>query len=111
MPKQTAVYLASLLATITVLVLSTYNLETYLQKDKVLGAEANIVQIESEQVFWENFLQENPGYFEGWIELAKIAYELGNKDCAIEALNSAKAINPNSDKIENLEKELSLFGL
>jgi len=42
--------------------------------------------------------------------LAKVTYELGDKDYAIGALNSAKAINPNSEKVENLTKELSLLG-
>lgn len=111
--QQTAVskqfaFLLSCFGLIAILFLAGFNLNDYLSKPKVLGAETP--NFSKEMVFWENIVSENPTYIDGWVELARASYELGDKDYAIGALNSAKAINPNSEKIEVLEKELGLLG-
>lgn len=51
------------------------------------------------KVYWEKFLQENPEYLDGWLEIAKIYSEIGYVNGAIEALGAAKEIDPNSEKI------------
>lgn len=115
MPKQSAKsklelkFLLSCFGVIAVLFLAGFSLNNYFSKPKVLGTETP--DFSKEILFWENIVSENPAYIDGWLELARATYELGDKNYAIGALNSAKAINPNSEKIENLAKELGLFGL
>lgn len=115
MPKQSAKsklelkFLLSCFGVIAVLFLAGFSLNNYFSKSKVLGTETP--DLSKEMLFWEKIVSENPTYIDGWLELARVSFELGDKDYAIGALNSAKAINPNSEKIEVLEKELGLLGL
>ena len=51
----------------------------------MLGTE---VDTSREVMFWQEFVLENPQYYEGWIEL----YNLTGKD---EYLNKAKGVAPN----------------
>jgi len=67
--------------------LTTLNLSTYLTVPKVLGLVATTVN-QTEVDYWQNFLNQNPGYFPGWLEI----YRLTNN---LEYLNKAKVINPN----------------
>jgi hypothetical protein len=115
MPKQSAKnklefkFLLSCLGLIAILFLAGFSLNNYFSKPKVLGTETP--DFSKEILFWENIVSENPTYIDGWLELTRVTYELGDKNYAIGALNSAKAINPNSEKVESLAKELGLFGL
>lgn len=115
MPKQSAKnklelkFLFSCFCVITVLFLAGFSLNNYFSKPRVLGTETP--DFSEKILFWENIVSENPTYIDGWLELAKVTYEHGDKDYAIGALNSAKAINPNSEKVESLTKELGLLDL
>ncbi len=115
MPKQSAKskfelkFLLSCFGVIAILFLAGFSLNNYFSKPRVLGTETP--DFSKEILFWENIVSENPTYIDGWLELARATYELGDKNYAIGALNSAKAINPNSEKVESLAKELGLFGL
>ena len=60
----------------------------------------------ADKEFWNNFLQENPDYFEGWIELTGLYVESEEFDLARLALDKARQINPNSKEIRNLEERL-----
>lgn len=51
-----------------VLVLTSINIENYLSPVKVLGAE---IQADSKEVFWTEFLNKNPEYIPGWIEIGR----------------------------------------
>jgi len=59
------------------------------------------------KVFWENFLQKNPTYQDGWLQLAKINHKLGNKDKANRALKTAQTINPISQNLQLTKIEVS----
>jgi len=114
MPKQSAKskselkFLLSCLGIIAVLFLTGFSLSNYFSEPKVLGTETP--DLFKEMLFWEKIVSENPTYIDGWLELAKTSYQLGDKDYAVGALNSARAISPNSEKIERLARELGLFG-
>lgn len=106
-------HLSLSIAVVSLLLISAYNLEVYLLKDKILGArmEKEKRQEElSELKFWEEVVSENPTYRDGWIEIARISWELGNKDYAIGAFNTARAIDPNSEKIKVLKRDLGPWG-
>lgn len=96
--KDKLLYLATAVGLLVSLTLISFNINAYLNQKKVLAAETQqgeAAQLKSEASFWESFLAQNPTYLPGWLELSKIEYELGNKDYAVGALNTAKAINPN----------------
>lgn len=96
-------------ATIT-LALSVLNLTLYsTERSNVLG-----IRVEKEtrqallqsKAYWEEFLEVNPTYLDGWLMLADIAHKLEDFDYAKRALNSARSIDPNSDKMEKEAKRL-----
>ena len=74
--------------------------------NKVLGLRTGVDTkraLLKELLFWENTVSKNPTYIDGWIELAKTASRLEDLDYAEGALNSAKSIDPNSEKIREAE--------
>ncbi len=52
---------------IFLLVLAASNINSYLEPQKVLGAEIEVKDNDID--FWEAFLTKNPDYIPGWIEL------------------------------------------
>jgi len=97
--KKGFIYLCSCCAAVIVLLIAGFNLESYLTQDQVLGTSAEVdtpSENEQEKVFWESFLKDNPKYFDGWLELAKIYDEEGNSQAKETALKNAREINPNS---------------
>ncbi|OGM09797.1 hypothetical protein A2W13_01285 [Candidatus Woesebacteria bacterium RBG_16_36_11] len=88
------------------LTISYLNLKVYFEgnkETKVLSAE---YEKPSEEEFWVNYLESNPNYFPGLIELAKIQIANSKYDRALQTLLKAKSIDPNSDIIEELEEEI-----
>ena len=63
--RQLLVFVAALL----VLLLSAVNIEGYLSPKKVLGAET---QVNSDDKFWQDFLNKNPDYIPGWMEMGRV---------------------------------------
>ena len=62
--------------------------------------ESNTSKKESPQkeiAFWKEFLNENPEYFPGWVELAKIQLEQNNTAGYNYAIHKGKEINPNTN--------------
>jgi len=66
--NKTSVQLLILVSTLFILLLTAVNIETFLTSKKVLGIEA---QADSSSLFWENFLNKNPDYIPGWIEVGR----------------------------------------
>lgn len=97
-----------------IIALSIFNLAvySYFQSPKFFGVkiEMNVqADLLSKKNYWIEFLDTYPNYLPGWVELAKIEVQLENVDSAIDALNSASSINPNSTLIINTKKELGLL--
>lgn len=55
-------------AVVTILLLSALNIENYLAPKEVLGVEIE----NKEEEFWNEFLEKNPNYIPGWIELGRL---------------------------------------
>ncbi|HEX6976894.1 MAG TPA: hypothetical protein VF185_00855 [Patescibacteria group bacterium] len=108
--KELVVYIVSGLAIIVLLSLSIININKFLTKQRVLGAEVttDTASIESEKVFWEKVVKENPTYRDGYLELAIIQSTLGNKVESLKNFEKAKTIDPNSSKITEVQKLLNL---
>lgn len=104
MPKKTAkedlLFLISSIIIVSLLLLTAFNLKMFGQNQrKVLGAQIAQEELEKEKTFWEKMVSENPTYIDGWLELSKILYLLGDKDYSMGAYNTARSINPNSKKL------------
>ncbi len=110
--KNSFVFLLLYSAVIALLLLTGLNIQTFIQNQKVLGikteAVSNDTALQIEENFWNDFLTQNPNYFEGWIELARLEIGGGKRDSAIQAYTKAKQLNPNSPKIKELEGPLRL---
>lgn len=100
--KKEIIFFCSCCAAIIVLLITGFNLQSYLTQDRVLGTktENEPTPPNQEKIFWENFLKDNPRYFDGWLELARIYDEEGNIEAKEQALNYAQDINPNSERLQ-----------
>lgn len=98
-----------------IIALSLFNLAFYsIEENKSAGIrmETNTKSfLLSQRGFWVEFLEENPSYLPGWIELAKTEVQLENIKSARQALIEAKNIDPNSDILIEAQRQLGLFGL
>lgn len=90
------------------------NVTTVLNKQKVLGvatAQAleapNRNQLESERQFWLDMVSKNPTYRDGYLEVADIDLQLGNRLEAREMIDKSKQVDPNSEVIADFEKRVS----
>ena len=96
-----------LCATIILVALSLFNLSLYFTKGKpernkkVLGTE---IVVYREIYYWKGLLEANPQYLEGWLELAKIEYSIGNYEEAKNAVSKASEIDPNSEELKKVRK-------
>ena len=100
--KKESLYLFYCCAFLFILLIIVFNFDNYLTSNKVLGVEIEVNP--EEKVFWENFTQKNPEYLDGWIELSKIYVNEGNKEAGTSALNKAREIDPNSNKLTDVTK-------
>ena len=98
--KENVKYLLTISFALTVFTLITFNLQNISGAKRVLGASTIASQnLEEEKIFWENFLEENPNYLDGWIELAVLEEEQGNGEKASGYYLRAKELDPNSEKL------------
>ena len=104
--KVAVIHFCSACALGLVLTLTTININTYLNKPKVLGAQIDTIKLQEEREFLENLVAKHPTYRDGWLELAKVSYKLGDASLSRGAIETARAIDPNSPKIEEVENLL-----
>jgi len=83
--KETINFFYICLFTISLLFFSAFYLKIYLNKKIILGTK---VDTSSEVTFWQEFVTQNPQYYEGLMELYNLTGES-------EYLNKAKEIDPN----------------
>lgn len=89
-------------------VLSAINIRLFFSQPSILGAETSpvdqkLIDLQTRRDYWQNLLLENPQYFDGWLELAKIYSELGDTENSLAVLAKARQIDPNSAKFNNRE--------
>lgn len=66
--NQAARQLLIFTAVVFILLLASTNIRSYLAPKKVLGVET---QINLDEKFWQEFLDKNPNYIPGWIEIGR----------------------------------------
>jgi cytochrome c-type biogenesis protein CcmH/NrfG len=87
--------------------LTFFNLSVYLSPAKtqvILGSQATTDNYSGQLIYWESILSENPDYIEGWIELAKMKSTKGDTIGAQQAIDMARKIDPNRDRLEEISK-------
>ncbi len=96
------------LGTISLLILASYNLNNLIKSRNVLGTSVEVNTIQDEKDYWLKVASENPTYVDAYLQLAKVEVELSNKEGARTYIEEAKKLNPNSESVEIVEKELGL---
>lgn len=74
---------------------------------RTLGSQTKVGSKQETVYQWEQILTERPDYRDGWIELATLYYQLGEKEKAKEAISQAKNLDPNNENILSFEKFLT----
>lgn len=74
---------------------------------RVLGSQSNIDTRQETVYRWEQILAERPDYRDGWLQLASLYYQQGNKQKAREAVNKAKNLDPANENVLAFEKFLT----
>ena len=103
--KQFWSYVALTITVATIFSLAIFNLSSYPKAPRsvVLGES---IELKNEADYWMGFLENNPSYTTGWLELAKIQIKLGQTENAKRSLENAKKIDPNLEEIYNIEYQL-----
>ncbi len=98
--KENTKHLLAVSLILSIFTLITFNIQSISLTRQVLGAKTERSnETKRQKEFWLEFLKENPGYLEGWIQLATMEYEEGNLVMADEYYLKAKQIDPNSTKL------------
>lgn len=67
------VFVLLCIAILAVLFLASVNIKNFISPKKVLGTETSEeTDASQEKIFWENFLNKNPDYIPGWIEVGRM---------------------------------------
>lgn len=87
-----------------VALLTTANINQFVKTNNVLGVNNKIIDetpqmLQNQKDYWLSFLEQHPGYLDGWIELTRISLEQGDEVQAKIYFNKANEISPNSSKI------------
>jgi cytochrome c-type biogenesis protein CcmH/NrfG len=98
----------SFLLSLTIFLVSIFlvNQENQKMSQKILGQQTQIRADQQTITAWEQILEERPDYRDGWIQLAAAYYKIGERLKAKQALEKAKALDPNNETILNFEKFL-----
>ncbi|MBI3342872.1 tetratricopeptide repeat protein [Candidatus Gottesmanbacteria bacterium] len=68
--------------------------------------EHEVDQLKEQYAFWQSVTAEKPDYRDAFIQLATLAYQLGNLDAARASLARAQALDPNSPTVQEFTKLL-----
>ncbi len=109
--KKQIILFCSCCATCLILLITSFNINSYLSHKRVLGVATEttdyvFVGLKKNEEFWKKFLQQNPNYFYAWIELATINLDLGDLAEARFAYDKARIIHPNSTEIRIIENRI-----
>ncbi len=88
---------------ILLLFITFLNLSIKNEKVVVLGVKTSPIE---ELSYWQELVAKNPTYRDGYIQIARIEIEMGDVEASSVALQTAKAIDPNSLNLLKAEREL-----
>ncbi len=111
--KKEFYFLCACCATVLLLLITSFNINQLVSPKQILGTKTQVKNeemkiINNEIANWEDFLKDNPGYFEGWVKLSELKLQIGDLSGAKEAFQKAWKIDPNSEEIKSLEKKLGI---
>lgn len=93
----------------SIVLLFIFNLSLFfLSQPRTLIATSFVQKKPIEKEDLVSFIQKNPSYIPGWLELAKILYEENDFEKAKFYFEKAKSINPNSEEVYKVQKEINL---
>lgn len=91
-------FLVGILGLVVILLLAAINIGELSNEPQV------IIKTEKEDnerlAFWRDFVQKNPSYYDGYLELARQEALEGNEDETRKVLGRADEIFPNAEKVE-----------
>lgn len=102
LPKNILFAIVFLLLSLTLLYSENRRIDS-----RTLGSQIKVGSKQETVYQWEQILTERPDYRDGWIQLAALYYQLGNKEKAKEAISQAKNLDPNNENILSFEKFLT----
>lgn len=92
---------------IVIALLTLINLSYYSKSDKVLGSKTEITSNPDDKIIYlENLINENPMFFDAYVELTKIHIEKNDIEGSKKYFEILKTINPNSQITKGLEKDM-----
>lgn len=94
------------IAILVILFLTATNLMHYHFNKDILGVRTDLLQ---EEDYWADVVNQNPSYLDGWLKLAIIQMQLGEKSKAVESIAKAQSVDPRSEKIRKVKEELRLY--
>ncbi len=97
------ILLAAVFVLVSLLLLREEKLRT---NQRILGLQTQLKATQRKAFDWEQILIERPDYRDGWIQLAAVYYQLGDKEKAKNALVKAKTLDPLNETIISFEKLL-----
>ena len=109
--KETCVFgFLSFSSTVAVFLL-TLNVTTFLDHQKVLGIQTTQAQeappaFDGQKSYWEDIVARHPSYRDGYLELAQIALDDGDKKEAEVLILRAQQVDPNSLLVEEFLQKL-----
>ncbi len=102
------IHYAYCLGIIALLILTSININKFFESQKVLGISVDVTPLQNEKDYWENIVSQNPSYTDGYLEIAKVDVELGDKNEATAYITKALTLDPNSTEITSVQKALGL---
>lgn len=90
------------LAVLIVLLLTISNINSIFGERKVLGVSVDTTTIQEQKAYYQNIIDENPTYVDGYLELSKISAFLGDRASQREYLEKAYLISPNNEEVKLL---------
>ena|SRR5260221_10809291 len=93
---------------ILLLSVASININHYIESQKVLGDKIDATSFLEEKTYWEAVVEKNPNYIDGYLQLAKVNVEIGNKNDAQNMIIKALELDPNNSRITSVQEELGL---
>lgn len=95
-----------------IVAISFFNLAIFLspQQKRVVRVYERVEEPHNQTMigYWNGFLEKNPDYLPGWLELAKLRVDNNEISDAFLAANEALKIDPNSDLVKDTLQQIDL---
>lgn len=104
--KKSFLHYTYCLAIIILLTAAGFNVNKFINSQKVLGTTVDVTPLQNEKAYWQKLISDNPTYIDAYLQVAKVDVELGNKNEANNFLERASNLDPNSSKVQEVKTAL-----